>query len=63
MVKHICPNCSKEFKRKVDLTYHIEKKKNPCQQQISIQLDNLQKFAGNLQDLQNLQNSSPNIKT
>ncbi len=63
MVKHICPNCSKEFKRKVDLTYHIEKKKNPCQQQISIQLDNLQKFAGNLQDLQILQNSSPIKKT
>ena len=30
MVNHICPTCLKNFKRKVDLTYHIEMKKKPC---------------------------------
>ncbi len=30
MVNHKCPNCMKDFKRKVDLKYHIEKKKYPC---------------------------------
>ncbi len=30
MVKHICPKCLKEFKRKVDLIYHTDKKKKPC---------------------------------
>ncbi len=31
MVKHICNNCQKEFKRRVDLIYHIENKKKPCE--------------------------------
>ena len=34
MVKHECPNCKKIFVRKVDLEYHILKKKKPCMQNI-----------------------------
>ncbi len=28
MVKHTCHICNKEFKRNIDLVYHLEKKKN-----------------------------------
>ncbi len=31
MVNHICNTCLKQFKRRIDLVYHIEKKKTPCQ--------------------------------
>ncbi len=31
MVKYTCENCLKDFSRKSDYIYHIEKKKNPCQ--------------------------------
>ncbi len=30
MVKYTCPKCLKDFSRKNDLKYHLEKKKNPC---------------------------------
>ncbi len=30
MVNHTCPTCNKNFIRKADLIYHLERKKKPC---------------------------------
>lgn len=53
MVNHVCPNCLKNFKRKVDLTYHMEKKKKPCYPTIA-------KFAENCKNLQELAEKTEN---
>ncbi len=47
MVKYTCENCLKDFSRKSDYIYHIEKKKNPCRQIIPVLIENLQKTPKN----------------
>ncbi len=59
MVNHICNICSKQFKRRVDLIYHMEKKKKPCQpvlQEFAGICTDLQKFAEFAENTENIEN-------
>jgi hypothetical protein len=47
MVNYKCENCLKEFTRKNDLIYHIEKKKKPCKPNTQKILNNTQKTQKN----------------
>lgn len=54
MVNHICSICSKQFKRRIDLVYHMEIKKKPCRpntQNYSQILPNTQNYSKNTQKI------------
>ncbi len=50
MVNHICTICLKNFSRKSDFIYHIEKKKKPCVQKYQVPPETLQDPPENLQN-------------
>ncbi len=57
MVKHICPTCFKEFKKKTHYINHTEHKKKPCKPKepnLDNNSSNLDIFSQNLPNIQNI---------